>query len=127
MKQRPRKPAIPRTAEETVRHALADLLAGFTLSAREISVSLRIAEKEIYSHLEHLRKSIHASGGTLEVTPPECRRCGFVFVKRDRLNPPGKCPVCRHEAITEPLFTIRLPQGRKDETPERSVEELFDS
>ena len=88
---------------------------------------LGIAEKEIYSHLEHLRKSLHAAGGMLEVTPPECRRCGFVFVKRDRLNCPGKCPVCRHEAITEPLFSIRLPQRSEKETPERSGAGPFDS
>ena len=127
MKQRSRKPAIPRPAQETVRHALADLLAGSTLSARDISGMLGIAEKEIYSHLEHLRKSLHANGGALEVTPPECRHCGFVFVKRDRLNAPGKCPVCRHEAITEPLFTVRLPQGLQDAAPERRDGELSDS
>jgi len=41
------------------------------------------------------------------MTPAECRSCGFVFSKRDRLTPPGKCPICRCETIFEPLFAIR--------------------
>jgi predicted Zn-ribbon and HTH transcriptional regulator len=110
MKNASRKPAIPRTARETVRHALIVLLSGQTLSAKDISAQIRIAEKEVYGHLEHIRRSIHTAGGVLEVTPAECRSCGFVFVKRDRLTPPGKCPACRSETIFEPLFTIRRLQ-----------------
>jgi len=104
---KPRKPAVPRLALETVRHVVIDLIRDQPLSAKEISSQAHITEKEVYSHLEHIRLSIHASGGILEVTPAECRSCGFVFTKRDRLTPPGKCPICRHEAIFEPLFTIR--------------------
>ena len=113
MKNASRKPAIPRTARETVRHALIVLLSGQTLSAKDISSEIRIAEKEVYGHLEHIRRSIHTTGGILEVTPAECRNCGFVFVKRDRLTPPGKCPVCRSETILEPLFSIRATQGEE--------------
>lgn len=116
MKQRPRKPLLPKPAGDTVRHALAGLLTDSSLSARDISTTLRISEKEIYAHLEHLRKSLHAVGGSLDVTPAECRHCGFAFVKRERLTPPGKCPVCRHEAISEPLFAVQLPEGHKDKT-----------
>jgi hypothetical protein len=107
MKQKPRKPTVPRQAQETVRHVLIDLLRGQSLSARDISALAHIPEKEVYGHLEHIRRSIQACGGFLEVIPAECRSCGFVFVKRDRLTPPGKCPVCIHETIFEPLFTIR--------------------
>jgi len=107
MKQKPRKPTIPRPALETVRHTVIDLIRDQPLSAMEISSQAHITVKEVYSHLEHIRLSIHASGGFLEVTPAECRSCGFVFVKRDRLTPPGKCPLCRHETILEPLYFIR--------------------
>ncbi|RNC71762.1 MAG: transcriptional regulator [Desulfuromonadales bacterium] len=110
MKQTPRKPFIPRTAQDTIRHAVIDLLREQTLSAKELSAEVHIPEKEVYGHLEHIRLSIHAVGAILEITPAECRRCGFVFTKRDRLTPPGKCPVCRHEAILEPQFTIRQLQ-----------------
>jgi predicted Zn-ribbon and HTH transcriptional regulator len=72
-------------------------------SAREISQALHVTEKEVYDHLEHIRRS----GRHLAVTPAVCRGCGYVFSKRDRLTPPGKCPLCRHEAIAEPLFGLR--------------------
>lgn len=114
VRTKPRKPAIPRLALETVRRAVIDLIRDQPLSAKEISFQAHITEKEVYSHLEHIRLSLHASGGFLEVTPAECRSCGFVFAKRDRLTPPGKCPLCRHEAIFEPLFTIRQQHEPRD-------------
>lgn len=107
MKQRPRKPAVPRPAGETIRHAISELILDQPLSAREISVQAHITEKDVCSHLEHIRHSLHAGGSHLEVTPAECRSCGFVFTKRDRLATPGKCPICRCETIFEPLFAIR--------------------
>ena len=107
MKQRPRKPAVPRHAEETLRRAISELIRDEPLPAREISVRAHLTEKDVYSHLEHIRHSLHAAGSRLEMTPAECRSCGFVFSKRDRLTPPGKCPICRCETIFEPLFAIR--------------------
>jgi len=86
---------------------MTEILRREPLSARDISGSLHIPEKEVYDHLEHIRRSIHGSGLLLEITPAECRACGFVFAKRDRLTPPGKCPVCRSEALFEPLFALR--------------------
>jgi transcriptional regulator len=112
MKQRPRKPAVPRPAVETLRRVISELILDQPLSAREISVQAHITEKDVYSHLEHIRLSLHAVGSHLEVTPAECRSCGFVFTKRDRLAPPGRCPLCRCETIFEPLFTIRARKER---------------
>ena len=107
MKIKPRKPVVPRSALDTVRHEIIALLRDGPISARDISVGVRIPEKEVYGHLEHIRHTVHASGDLLEVTPAECNACGFVFVKRERLTPPGKCPVCRQENIFDPLFAIR--------------------
>jgi len=112
MKQRPLKPSVPRPAGETLRHAISELISGEPMSAREISVRAHLMEKEVYGHLEHIRHTLHASGGQLEVTPAECRSCGFVFNKRERLTPPGKCPICRCETIFEPLFAIRKREER---------------
>ena len=109
MKPQPRPPTEPRPALETTRHSVIDLLREQSLSAKEISGLVHISEKEVYSHLEHIRLSLHAGGDVLEVTPAACRGCGFVFTKRERLTPPGKCPLCRHEAISEPRFAIRQP------------------
>ena len=107
MKQKARKPSIPRSAHDTVRHDITALLREGALSAKDISFGVHIPEKEVYGHLEHIRRSIHASGEQLEVTPAECCACGFVFAKRERLTPPGKCPVCRQENIFDPLYAIR--------------------
>jgi hypothetical protein len=111
MKHKPRKPVVPRTAQETTRHAITALLGEGPVSAKDISTAIHLPEKEIYSHLEHIRRSLHAAGAVLSVTPAECRGCGFVFAKRDRMTSPGKCPVCRSEAILDPLFSLRgLPE-----------------
>jgi predicted Zn-ribbon and HTH transcriptional regulator len=103
----PLQPPVPRTAGETVRQAILALLQGEPVSALEISAAVRIREKEVYDHLEHIRRTLHPAGGGLLVTPAGCRKCGYLFTKRDRLTPPGKCPVCRHSAISGPLFALR--------------------
>lgn len=107
MKPTPLQPVVPRTAQDTIRHEISSLLRGEAVSALDISALIRIPEKQVYGHLEHIRLSLRSSGLVLEVTPAECKTCGFVFAKRQRLTPPGKCPVCRREAIFEPLFSIR--------------------
>jgi len=108
VKIKARKPTIPRSALDTVRHSIISLLREGALSAKDISFGVHIPEKEVYGHLEHIRRSIHSSDDLLDVTPAECSACGFVFAKRERLTPPGKCPVCRHENIIDPLFSIRI-------------------
>lgn len=107
MKKREREPVIPRTAQETTRHAIMALLIEGPISAKEISAAVSLPEKEVANHLEHIRRSLHTTGAVLEVEPAECRHCGFVFVKRERMSAPSKCPVCRNEAICDPLFSIR--------------------
>lgn len=64
-----------------------------------------VPEKAVYGHLEHIQLSRKRENDFV-LTPAECKGCGFVFRKRDRLTPPGKCPVCRKEAIEDPLFSI---------------------
>ena len=107
MKRRPKEPSVPLERRETIRRNIISLLEGNTLSARDISVDVRISEKEVYEHLEHIQRSVLKSGHSFIVHPPECRKCGFVFRKREKLKKPGRCPVCRNELITEPLFSIR--------------------
>lgn len=106
MANSPRKPTTPPVARETIRHALSALLRDGRFSAKEISAALGIREKDVYSHLDHIRRSLQTGDEDLETTPAECRSCGFVFAKRERLTPPGKCPMCRKEAISDPLFRI---------------------
>lgn len=103
---RPKGPTVPPVREETVRQRIAEILHGPPLSAREISAEAGIPEREVPRHLDHLRHSLQGRGEQLHVTPAECRSCGFVFTKRERLARPGRCPVCRGQSIAEPRFSI---------------------
>ncbi|MCM2359254.1 MAG: transcriptional regulator [Geobacteraceae bacterium] len=106
MTTRPKKPFIPAEQHDTLRHQIIALLERETLSARDISGEVRITEKEVLVHLEHVRTATHGKGLHLIITPAVCRKCGFRFKKRERLNKPGKCPVCQGEQIEPPLFAI---------------------
>lgn len=81
-------------------------LNGHSLSALEISAEAGVSEKEVYGHLEHIRRSLGEKNRKLVVTPAECLGCGFVFKKRERLKTPGRCPVCHGEHIQEALYSI---------------------
>ncbi len=107
MGKRQREPSIPPERHETIRREIIEILEARTLSAKEISGAAGISEKEAYDHLDHIQKTVHIAGFHLILTPAECKRCGFVFRKREKLKKPGKCPVCRSESIEDPLFSIR--------------------
>jgi len=107
MKTKARKPFVPAERHETVRREIIAALETGTFSARDVSGKVRISEKEVYAHLEHIRQTIKGHERSLKVTPAECRKCGFVFAKMERLKKPGKCPLCRGESIHEPLFSIK--------------------
>jgi hypothetical protein len=107
MTQKPAEPSLPPERHETIRRQIVEFIEDRAFSAREISGSVGISIKEVYEHLEHIHKSLVKKEHHLSITPAECKKCGFVFKKRSRLNKPGKCPVCRSESIEEPLFSIR--------------------
>lgn len=107
MKKKPKGAFVPVSRDDTVRREIADVLEGRTLSARDISGAVRISEKDVYEHLSHIQKTINKRDYKLIITPAECKKCGFVFRKRERLKKPGKCPICRGEAIEGPLFSIQ--------------------
>ncbi len=109
MIKRPEKPFVPAERDETIRQEIISLLRDQTLSAKDISGYVRISEKEVYDHLLHIMRGAGTRGYSLAMDPPECRRCGFVFRKRDKLKKPGRCPICRSESIREPLFSINNP------------------
>lgn len=102
-------PAVPQERKGTIRQEIITLLEeGQLLTAKDVSAVVRIPEKEVYEHLEHIQKSLSKTGQHLNVKPAECLKCGFVFSKRDRLKTPGRCPVCHAEHIQEPLFRLSL-------------------
>jgi predicted Zn-ribbon and HTH transcriptional regulator len=106
MKQKPKSPVLPSSHTETARRRIMALLENQPVSARDISGAVGLAEKEVYPHLEHIRRSLQRERRRLIVLPSSCFGCGFVFHKRQRLTTPGKCPVCRSESISETFFSI---------------------
>ena len=99
-------PSTPSEERETVRRRIRTLLEEGPHTAKEISFAVRLPEKDVESHLERLKKTLHAEGRRLAQVPAECRGCGFVFRKRDRLKAPSRCPVCKGEAISDPSFRV---------------------
>ncbi len=99
-------PPVPSERGDTIRHEVARFITGAPSSAGEISSAISIAEKEVYEHLEHIRRSVAREGRELEVIPAKCTRCGFVFKKRVKLKPPGRCPICKSESIEDPQFML---------------------
>ena len=105
-KQKPSEPAEPVARLETIRRHMTALLEEETLTAKDISQSLRIPERDVYDHLEHIRKTLHKRGGQLDVIAAQCEKCGFTYTKRERLSKPGKCPICHGSLIRPPIFHI---------------------
>ncbi|HEY3277124.1 MAG TPA: hypothetical protein VGJ94_10925 [Syntrophorhabdaceae bacterium] len=105
-KVKAREPQVPVERYDTIRKYLCSLLEEQTMSSKEISATVRIPERDVYDHLEHVRKTLHKTGQHLHVEPARCEKCGFVFQKRERLSKPGKCPLCHNQLILPPLFSI---------------------
>ena len=103
MKKGPKEPTFPIERGETIRQGIIRLVTGRELTAKDISASVGIMEKEVAAHLEHIRKAFH---DRFVVTPAECRHCGFIFAKRERLKKPSRCPLCHSESISAPLYSI---------------------
>ncbi|MBA4417119.1 MAG: transcriptional regulator [Syntrophus sp. (in: bacteria)] len=101
------EPIVPVERYDTIRKYIVSLLKEYTMSAKEISSIVKIPEREIYDHLEHIRKTLHITEQDLHVEPARCDKCGFVFQKRNRLSKPGKCPLCHSQLILPPLFAIK--------------------
>ena len=90
----------------TIRKRITHMLQEGEYTARDISKALGIREKEVYEHLPHVERSLGNRAGVI-AKPAECLDCGFVFKKRTRFTCPGKCPICRSEAISPPVYGIK--------------------
>jgi len=89
----------------TLRQMLKELLLEESLSTLELSQRLSLPEKEVLDHLTHLARA-PGPGLQFQIVPAVCKACGFAFKKRKRLTTPSRCPLCRHEAIRRPRFSL---------------------
>jgi len=101
----------PREHSHTLRQSILDCLEQGPVTARELSALVRIREKDVAPHLEHLEKSLRRSGKHLVIEPAECLQCGFRFEKRRRFTKPSACPRCRCQRIDPPAFRL-APQDK---------------
>lgn len=102
---RPRPGDLPErqlTLRDALRHALRE---GF-LTARDLSARVGISEKDVPGHLHHLILSLKQSGERLEIQPPRCHGCGFVFKERTRLSKPSRCPRCKSQRLAPARYGI---------------------
>ena len=93
--------------EMTLRGQLRALLVQDWHTLRELSQLVHVSEKELISHLEHLRRSRGAGADLFEVDAPVCLQCGFHFSTRERLQQPGRCPKCRATRISKARYRLR--------------------
>jgi transcriptional regulator len=94
----------PAPRAETLRQAILAAISGRWLSPREISGEVRIRERDVAAHLEHLERSLRASGARLRIDPPACRSCGYVFAPGT--GRPSRCPECKGERISAARFCV---------------------
>ncbi len=100
------RPPVPAEQVATLRQQIVVLLQQRSVTAKDLSMAIGLPEKQVYHHLEHIRRSFQQQRKTLRIDPSVCKRCGFIFEKRQRFQKPGKCPVCRGQAIEEPRFSL---------------------
>jgi len=90
----------------TKRQEIMNLLTQADFNARELSKAIGIREKEIYTHLPHIEKSINNKSKKFKVIPAQCMSCDYSFRKRQRLTRPGRCPICKNQRIEPARFQI---------------------
>lgn len=94
---------------KTLRQEMIALLETDQMSARDLALCLRIKEKEVYSHLEHIERTVASKGKVVAIKPSRCFNCDYLFKNRRRFTRPGRCPRCRSSHLDIPLFRIRSP------------------
>ena len=90
----------------TIRRNIITLLEDQPMNQREIADALGIRLREVIEHLGHVARTV-APRQRLVMEPVCCLSCNFVFQKRKRYKKPHRCPICRSENLTDPVFSIR--------------------
>lgn len=91
---------------QTIRQQIIHCLETMPMTARDISKSVRISEKDVAFHLEFIEKTIRHTHKILDITPCACLNCGFEFSRRKKFKKPGKCPGCRKPRIVPAVFRL---------------------
>jgi predicted Zn-ribbon and HTH transcriptional regulator len=91
--------------EATTRERIADRLRAEPATPSALAAEFDVGPHSAVEHVRHLARSLDAADEQLQVAPPTCEDCGFDRFD-DPANLPSRCPDCKHEAVTEPVFRI---------------------
>jgi len=92
-------------ASRTTRERIADRLREKPLPASALAREFEIRASDALDHVQHVARSLDGTEEQLLVAPPECEECGFDGFD-DLVNRPSRCPECKHEGVTEPVFRV---------------------
>lgn len=99
-------PRAPRERSATVRQELLGLLRETPLTSLELSQLAGLSERDVLPHLEHLSRSLRRGPERLVMRPPVCKQCDYVFEDRSRVTRPGRCPACKAQRVSLPVFEV---------------------
>jgi predicted Zn-ribbon and HTH transcriptional regulator len=94
-----------REATRTTRERMTDRLREDALTAAALAREFDVRAEDALAHVRHIARSLEGTGEQLLVAPPECEDCGFDGFD-DPANRPSRCPGCKSESITEPVFRV---------------------
>jgi predicted Zn-ribbon and HTH transcriptional regulator len=112
--KRDKREPVPPQRTATIPSLIREALSAGPLTARDLSRKIGVPEREVLRHLEHLERTLKESGAKLTIEPPTCLACGFVFRKRERLNRPSRCPVCRNERLSSARFSVTRARNKPE-------------
>ncbi len=93
-------------ADRTTRERIVSFLREESAEAGRIANEFEITTASALSHVEHIAKSLDGTDEQLLAAPPECLECGFDGFDT-LINRPSRCPECKSERVSEPIFTVR--------------------
>ena len=91
---------------QTRRKEMIALLEQQKMTARQLAERFEVEVPDILEDLKHIAQTIKATHKKLKEQWAVCNICGFVFKEREKFSRPSKCPKCRSEGTTEPVFWV---------------------
>ncbi|MEM3563716.1 MAG: hypothetical protein QXR19_10835 [Candidatus Jordarchaeaceae archaeon] len=94
---------------DTRREKIVKLLStGEPVSLDELCRMLGVFDRKIVlEDLSHIAQTLKKKNIKLVMLPPSCLKCGFVFKDLSRPKLPSRCPKCKNERISQPIFQIK--------------------
>lgn len=97
-----------KTRRERLRELLASREEGYSLD--EIEDILEARRTTVLDDLRHLQMSLRHRPERMLMVPPQCNMCKYTF-RVEEPRAPGRCPVCKSEAVIAPVFKVEKAEG----------------